>query len=210
MLENEGVYHELMLYKTGMEKIELEIVRDLNRTYPSHVYFQQRQGPGQRSLFNVLKAYSVYDKKVKFMIESLMRSIVSGWVCSRNGVYCRLIVTVHVRRRCFLDIGCTFKRTDTSTHGRSLHGRISSRSTALCSVRKTHQSGKFTLLEVQVTFCLQDLPNLSIHFERECVHSSMFCFNWFNTIFAYSLPFEHLLRVRFAFRLQTLKRDDSV
>jgi len=63
LLENEGVYHDLMLYKTGMEKIELEIVRDLNRTYPSHVYFQQRQGPGQRSLFNVLKAYSVYDKK---------------------------------------------------------------------------------------------------------------------------------------------------
>lgn len=48
-----------------MEQIELEIVRDLNRTYPGHVYFQQRQGPGQRSLFNVLKAYSVYDKKVR-------------------------------------------------------------------------------------------------------------------------------------------------
>ena len=64
LLANEGVYHDLMLYKTGMEKIELEIVRDLNRTYPSHVYFQQKQGPGQRSLFNVLKAYSVYDKKV--------------------------------------------------------------------------------------------------------------------------------------------------
>lgn len=43
---------------------ELEIVRDLSRTYPSHVYYQQRQGPGQRSLFNVLRAYSVYDRQV--------------------------------------------------------------------------------------------------------------------------------------------------
>lgn len=44
----------------------MEIVRDLSRTYPSHVYYQQRQGPGQRSLFNVLKAYSVYDSQVSF------------------------------------------------------------------------------------------------------------------------------------------------
>lgn len=65
LLENEGVYHHLMLYEDSMEKIEVEIVRDLNRTYPGHVYYQQRQGPGQRSLFNVLKAYSVYDKKVR-------------------------------------------------------------------------------------------------------------------------------------------------
>ena len=44
---------------------ELEIVRDLSRTYPSHVYYQQRQGPGQRSLFNVLRAYSVYDRQAR-------------------------------------------------------------------------------------------------------------------------------------------------
>ena len=47
----------------GSDK-ELEIVRDLSRTYPSHVYYQQRQGPGQRSLFNVLRAYSIYDRQV--------------------------------------------------------------------------------------------------------------------------------------------------
>lgn len=47
----------------GSEK-ELEIVRDLSRTYPSHVYYQQRQGPGQRSLFNVLRAYAIYDRQV--------------------------------------------------------------------------------------------------------------------------------------------------
>jgi hypothetical protein len=49
----------------GSSEKELEIVRDLSRTYPSHVYYQQRQGPGQRSLFNVLRAYSVYDRQVR-------------------------------------------------------------------------------------------------------------------------------------------------
>ena len=45
---------------------DAEIVRDLNRTYPGHIYYQQRQGPGQLSLYNVLKAYSAYDAKVHF------------------------------------------------------------------------------------------------------------------------------------------------
>lgn len=40
-----------------------------------------------------------------------------------------------------------------------------------------------------------DIPKLGEHFQKEGVYPSMFCFNWFNTIFAYSLPFEHLLRV---------------
>jgi Rab-GTPase-TBC domain len=58
-----GVYERLMLCK-GSDK-ELEIVRDLSRTYPSHVYYQQRQGPGQRSLFNVLRAYAIYDRQAR-------------------------------------------------------------------------------------------------------------------------------------------------
>ena len=58
-----GVYERLML--AGGSHKELEIVRDLSRTYPSHVYYQQRQGPGQRSLFNVLRAYSIYDRQAR-------------------------------------------------------------------------------------------------------------------------------------------------
>ena len=58
-----GVYGSLLLAEST--ETELEIVRDLSRTYPSHVYYQQRQGPGQRSLFNVLKAYSVYDSQAR-------------------------------------------------------------------------------------------------------------------------------------------------
>lgn len=51
---------------------ELEIVRDLSRTYPSHVYYQQRQGPGQRSLFNVLRAYSIYDRQARPSVSSII------------------------------------------------------------------------------------------------------------------------------------------
>lgn len=33
------------------------------------------------------------------------------------------------------------------------------------------------------------------HLEREGVHATMFCSHWFITLFAYTLPFDHLLRV---------------
>ena len=56
-----GVYERLTVSK-GTEK-EMEIVRDLSRTYPSHIFYQQRQGVGQRALYNVLKAYSIYDRQ---------------------------------------------------------------------------------------------------------------------------------------------------
>lgn len=41
LLQNDNVYEALVLYESS--NAELEIVRDLARTYPSHVYYQQRQ-----------------------------------------------------------------------------------------------------------------------------------------------------------------------
>jgi hypothetical protein len=54
-----------VLYETSAA--ELDIIRDISRTFPSHVFFQQRHGPGQRALYNVLKAYSVYDRDVGYV-----------------------------------------------------------------------------------------------------------------------------------------------
>lgn len=56
---------QLVIYETSAS--ELDIIRDISRTFPSHVFFQQRHGPGQRSLYNVLKAYSVYDRDVGYV-----------------------------------------------------------------------------------------------------------------------------------------------
>ncbi|KAL5974435.1 hypothetical protein ACLOJK_031100 [Asimina triloba] len=56
---------QLVIYETSAS--ELDIIRDISRTFPSHVFFQQRHGPGQRSLYNVLKAYSVFDRNVGYV-----------------------------------------------------------------------------------------------------------------------------------------------
>lgn len=62
MQQHPGHYAQLLT--TSNEPVDLEIMRDLNRTFPNHVFFHQRQGPGQQSLFHVLRAYSAHDRQV--------------------------------------------------------------------------------------------------------------------------------------------------
>ncbi|KAL7753191.1 GTPase-activating protein [Sorochytrium milnesiophthora] len=56
-------YLHLVRSSCPFEKL---IQRDLARTFPEHPYFRDRHGPGQESLFNVLKAYACYDAEVGY------------------------------------------------------------------------------------------------------------------------------------------------
>ena len=58
----EASYAELLKSTSSHEK---QINRDMSRTFPNHEYFQA-EGLGQESLFNVVKAYSLYDKEVGY------------------------------------------------------------------------------------------------------------------------------------------------
>ncbi|KAF9932713.1 GTPase-activating protein [Modicella reniformis] len=60
--ELEAKYAELLKETSSHEK---QINRDINRTFPHHEYFQT-EGLGQESLFNVVKAYSLYDPEVGY------------------------------------------------------------------------------------------------------------------------------------------------
>ncbi len=54
-----------MLYEILVAK--LNIFRDISLTFPSHVFFQQKHVRGQRSLYNIFKAYAVYDRNVGYV-----------------------------------------------------------------------------------------------------------------------------------------------
>jgi len=56
-------YKEYMKSQSACEKI---IRRDIARTYPEHEFFKKKDGVGQESLFNVMKAYSIHDKEVGY------------------------------------------------------------------------------------------------------------------------------------------------
>ncbi|GEM10405.1 rab GTPase activator [Rhodotorula toruloides] len=59
----EFVYSELIKQSSPHEK---SIARDLSRTFPKHEYFSDAHGVGQENLFNVVKAYSLYDDEVGY------------------------------------------------------------------------------------------------------------------------------------------------
>lgn len=119
---------QLVIYETSAS--ELDIIRDISRTFPSHVFFQKRHGPGQRSLYNVLKAYSVYDRDVGYVqVYPLDISLVSHFsfsmvlrfmilISAGDGVYSGFVASVYERRRRVLVISCITKRSCSCSNGR--------------------------------------------------------------------------------------------
>lgn len=103
LLMNPGVYEQLVIYETSAS--ELDIIRDISRTFPSHVFFQQRHGPGQRSLYNVLKAYSVFDREVGYVqvlfhcpheIPMYFNSMILKSISTAgDGICCRFIASLY-------------------------------------------------------------------------------------------------------------------
>ncbi|ODN76152.1 hypothetical protein L202_06074 [Cryptococcus amylolentus CBS 6039] len=59
----EESYKALLKMESSHEKA---ILKDLNRTFPSHKVFKEAGGLGQEGLFMVVKAYSIYDKEVGY------------------------------------------------------------------------------------------------------------------------------------------------
>lgn len=62
-LSLEASYVELLKLSSTHEKM---ITRDLARTFPKLEFFKNPYGSGQESLFNVMKAYSLYDSEVGY------------------------------------------------------------------------------------------------------------------------------------------------
>ncbi|VDM30473.1 unnamed protein product [Hydatigera taeniaeformis] len=53
-------------YLRDVSPFERAIARDVSRTYPKHDFFKDKGSVGQQSLFNVMKAYSLYDREVGY------------------------------------------------------------------------------------------------------------------------------------------------
>ncbi|KAI7894656.1 rab-GTPase-TBC domain-containing protein [Mucor mucedo] len=56
-------YMDLLKLPSPYDKM---IQRDLARTFPGHVYFKDTDGQGQEGLYNVVRAYSLYDDEVGY------------------------------------------------------------------------------------------------------------------------------------------------
>ncbi|PVF99417.1 RabGAP/TBC [Serendipita vermifera] len=158
--ELEQLYANLLKETSPHEKA---ISRDLGRTFPHHAFFNDGQGVGQESLFNVLKAYSLFDPEcgycqgLPFIVAPLLL------VCPDEEAFCLLVRLMQ---------------------SYELRGHFLPEMPGL------------QLRLFQFDRLIEDmLPVLHVHFLRQGVKSSMFCSQWFMTLFAYRFPLDMVFRI---------------
>lgn len=174
LLMNAGVYEQLVIFETSAS--ELDIIRDISRTFPSHIFFQQRHGPGQRSLYNVLKAYSVYDRDV-------------GYVQGMGFLAGLLLLYMSEEDAFWLLVALLKGAVHAPMEGLYLVG--------LPLVQQ--YLGQFEQLVKEY------LPKLGQHFSNEMINPSMYASQWFITVFSYSFPFPLALRIWDVFLFEGVK-----
>ncbi|KAF8200794.1 rab-GTPase-TBC domain-containing protein [Pholiota molesta] len=158
--ELEATYLRLLKETSTHEKA---ITRDLGRTFPHHDFFTDGQGIGQENLFNVLKAYSLYDPVVgycqglPFIVAILLLNMPDEEAFS-----------LLVRLMSVYDLQGHF----------------------------LPEMPKLQLRLFQFDRLVEELlPVLHVHFLRQGVKSSMFCSQWFLTLFSYRFPLEIVFRI---------------
>ncbi|XP_039048186.1 ecotropic viral integration site 5 protein homolog isoform X1 [Hibiscus syriacus] len=158
------LFYQLVIYETSAS--ELDIIRDISRTFPTHVFFQQRHGPGQRSLYNVLKAYSVFDRAV-------------GYVQGMGFLAGLLLLYMSEEDAFWLLVAL-------------LKGAVHAPMEGLYQVGLPLVQQYLFQFEHLVR---EQLPKLGKHFSREMINPSMYASQWFITVFSYSFPFPLALRI---------------
>ncbi|XP_020083356.1 EVI5-like protein [Ananas comosus] len=174
LLLNPGVYERLVIYETSPS--ELDIIRDISRTFPSHVFFQQRHGPGQRSLYNVLKAYSVYDRDV-------------GYVQGMGFLAGLLLLYMSEEDAFWLVVAL-------------LKGAVHAPMEGLYLVGLPLVQQYLFQFEQLVN---EYMPKLGQHFSEEKINPSMYASQWFITVFSYSFLFPLVLRIWDVFLYEGMK-----
>jgi len=67
-LKIEGLYQKLKSQRIDYDNNSIkEIIKDLHRTNPSNIFFKEKEGQGQKSLFNVLRTFSSYYKETGYV-----------------------------------------------------------------------------------------------------------------------------------------------
>ncbi|RPD53977.1 RabGAP/TBC [Lentinus tigrinus ALCF2SS1-6] len=182
--ELERTYLRLLKETSPHEKA---ILRDLGRTFPHHAFFTDGHGIGQENLFNVLKAYSLYDPQVG---------------------YCQglpFIVAILLLNMPDEEAFCLFVRL---MHSYDIRGHF------LPEMPKLQLRLFERLLE-------EVLPVLHLHFVRQGIKASMYCSQWFLTMFSYRFPMDIVFRIydnclasgieaMFAFSMALLSKNERI
>ncbi|KAI8913519.1 rab-GTPase-TBC domain-containing protein [Gorgonomyces haynaldii] len=157
-------------------KFHVMIKRDIPRTFPNVAFFQESGGEGQQKLFNVLKAYSVYDYDVgycqglSFCIGPLL--MVQMTEIEAFAILVRLL-----------------------EDNMSPSNTLGSMNYALRSLFTPDMLGLHIVMYQHSQLVKELLPLLDQHFTDHGITTTMYCSQWFLTFFVYSFPIELVFRI---------------
>ena len=149
----------------SLEKVHESISRDVGRTFPRHVIFCQVNGIGQKSLGNILRAYSAVDQEVGY--------------CQGMGFIVGLLLGYLGEEESFWVLRTLMQEPPWK----------------LAELYRPGMRGAQLLLFQFEALLAYFLPDVSSHLKRECIEPSMYATQWFITIFAYNFPFDIVVRV---------------
>ncbi|KAJ3107009.1 hypothetical protein HDU97_004978 [Phlyctochytrium planicorne] len=165
----EDIYKNLLAEESPAERI---IKRDIPRTFPKLEMFKEEDGPGQKSLFNLLKAYSVFD---------------------RDCGYCQglsfVVAPLLMQNMSELEAFTLFVRLMEESPGRTSHKY------ALRSLFTPEMSGLHQLLYQHSELVRLYLPRLFGHFVQNGIMADTYASPWFLTLFTYNFPLPLVFRI---------------
>ncbi|EGC32803.1 hypothetical protein DICPUDRAFT_81386 [Dictyostelium purpureum] len=160
-LESKVNYEQLLERDSDFVK---QIDLDIDRTYRNHIIFRERFNQGQQQLFNVLKAYSIYDQDVGY--------------CQGMSSIASLLLMYMTEEEAFWSLVSLMENP-----------RYQFRGLFLPSFPLLYRN--YAIHEILMH---DELPKIQSHFSVEGITTSMYATKWFLTIFSGNIPFPLLVR----------------
>lgn len=165
MRENEGVYEKMCKLARRFTTEARQVDADVNRQFREHMAYRERFSVKQKSLFNVLTAYSVYNTEV-------------GYCQGMAGVAGILLMYMD-EEEAFWALNVFFTESKFAMHGLFIEGFPK------LTRFLTHHDRLLTRF----------LPRLKKHFDKNNVDSILYSLKWFFVIFVERVPFSLALRI---------------
>lgn len=163
--DNPGVYEKMLKLARRFTTEARQVDADVNRQFREHIVYRERFSVKQRSLFNVLTAYSVYNMEV-------------GYCQGMAGVAGILLLYMD-EEDAFWALNVFFTESKYAMHGLFIEGFPK------LTRFLTHHD---RLLE-------RFMPRLKKHFDKNNVDAILYSLKWFFVIFVERIPFSLALRV---------------
>lgn len=171
-----ALYQTLLAQESEHQDV---IRRDINRTFPNHIFFREpgdKDGSthsiGRESLYNVLKAYSLYDKEVGY--------------CQGMGFLVGIFLMYYSEEDAFW----------------MLHAVLRGEKHFLNGLYFQPFPLLFQMFFQLDGLIKHFMPRLWKHFKANEVECQLFATQWFITVFSYNLPFDVVLRIWDIFLLE--------